>query len=383
MGGSKKSSKIYRALLNKAMKKNGVITWRYIFNASERDTAVEKMFYLELVMLNPYETPSTATLGFKERKIFNEEDLQYALAGTESAHSIQTEEIMKPSFISVRFGEFGNSARQTAIYYSADEVSIKQKPFEIKAGNCTFTENSISGFINLEKEVLDEHPEFLCDAGYVKYAFDLEMTSECEEGYKSKEFFWCPVGIRTNFSGTMNYNGYDYNVNPKTSFGYIEKFYGKEYPAPWFHLSGSCIQSSISGRTLFDSSFAVQGVFENLVSFVANFEGTKLEFIAGKTKFNSFWECVQSPKTDEDEKLHWSVSINDKTWVIDIDIYCKVEDLSTRKLEMSEGNRKVLSLIETGSGYGEIKVFKHTKKSLEQIEYMRITKTFCQFGNIE
>jgi len=385
MGGSKKTGKIYRSLLSNSLKKTGLITWRYVFTGTERETAVEKSFFLEFAMVNPSEAADELTLGFKARQIFNEEDLQYALAGTDSAKNIQTEEILKPSFVTVRFGEMGSTARHSALYFCSNQIEINQKNFEIKAGNCTFTENSITGFISVEKDDLDKHPEYLCNPGYVKYNFDFEMTSPCESGYDGKEFFWCPVGLKTNFSGTMNYNGYDYIVNPKTSFGYIEKFYGREYVSPWFHLSGCSIQSIISGHTLFDSGFAVHGSFNDKISFIADIEGTRLEFIADKDKFNCIWECVQAPKTadNENELLHWNVSIDEKCWVIDVDIYCKVSDLSNRKMEMTGGKRMLLSVIETCAGYGEIKVFKKTKKSLEQIEYLRVTKAFCQYGNIE
>lgn len=385
MTGSKKTGKIYRSLLSNSLKKNGLITWRYVFTGTERESAVEKSFFLEFAMINPSENPDEMTLGFKTRQIFNEEDLQYALAGTDSAKSIQTEEILKPSFATVRFGEMGSTARHSALYFCSNQIEIDQKNFEIKAGNCIFTENTIAGFINVDENDLDAHPEYLCSSGYVKYNFDFEITSPSINSFSGKEFFWCPVGLKTNFSGSMNYNGYDYIVNPKTSFGYIEKFYGRDYVSPWFHLSCCSIQSIISGHTLFDSGFAVHGSFNDKISFIADFEGTHLDFLAEKDKFNCIWECVQAPKTsdDENELLHWIVSIDEKNWVIDVDIYSKVSDLSNRKLEMAGGNRKLLSVIETCSGYGEIKVFKKNKKSLEQIEYLRITKAFCQYGNTE
>ena len=54
-----------------------------------------------------------------------------------------------------------------------------------------------------------------------------------------------------------------------------------------------------------------------------------------------------------------------------------------RSLELPEGKRKVLNLLEGGSGTGEIKLYKHIGNTLEQIEHATLQKVFCEFGHIE
>ena len=115
-----------------------------------------------------------------------------------------------------------------------------------------------------------------------------------------------------------------------------------------------------------------------------NIEENRLLFCAdeGKRSYECIWDCQQMPQNDE-EQLHWSVSISNKTWIVDIDIFCKVIDLYNKIIELPAGNRSTLSLVTSCSGTGEIKLFKRVKNNLEQIEYLRIAKAFCEFGRIE
>ena len=85
----------------------------------------------------------------------------------------------------------------------------------------------------------------------------------------------------------------------------------------------------------------------------------------------------------EENLLHWSVSLNSKLWVIDIDIFCKIKELNNRTIELPEGRRQVLNLLEGGTGTGEIKLYKHIGNTLEQIEHATLVKVFCEFGHIE
>lgn len=384
MGVSKKGLSNSRYLLSGGLKKNGIITWRYVFNATEAGNGNEKSFFLELEMLNPYLSPAEPVLGFKQRNALNSEDLQYALAGTLSATEIKSENLLQPSFVTVRFGALGQKGKHVAFYSSISDIRIKQKPFEAEIGTCIFKENHLSGFISCSQKDLLAQPELMCSEGYGEWNLDFEILQEFESGYSEKTEFWAPIGCRTNFSGTVSWCGTEYVVNPLTSFGYFDKFWGKSLPNPWVHISSSCLQSLISGRTLFDSSFALHGCYDRKASMLLNFEGSQLNFNAdpNNRKTDFLWDCQQVSQNDFDE-LHWSVSIHTKQWVVDADVFCPINELCNKVIEHPEGNRKTLSLVTSHSGIGEIKLYKVLKNSLEQIEYLRIAKAFCEFGRIE
>ena len=86
------TTKVYN-LIKKGFKnpkrKVGVNYWRFIFNAVGENTGAEKSFFIELEYINPSLSPSAPRLGFKPRVKISEADLQYVLAGTNSAKTLE------------------------------------------------------------------------------------------------------------------------------------------------------------------------------------------------------------------------------------------------------------------------------------------------------
>ena len=374
MKSNTKISNDYKFGLNGAKKKVGINNWRFIFNGINTSTGAEQMFYIEFEMLNPWASNDLVQLGFKPRVKISAEDLQYALAGTDSAKSISTEAIVQPSYCAVRVGTFGVEGKQLCSYYPVKLVKFSNKPFEIIVDNKYFNENKIGGFINVPEEEKAAHPELLCDAGYAKWEINYTVQRDYKNGYKSDLLRWFPFGLQ-------------YAIDPKRCCGYSERFWGKGVPEPYFHLSSANLTSVISGKTLFESSFAVNGIFDERVSFIGKFEDIDIELCAdgSKRQFSVVWDCAQMPENENPEEnlLHWSTSLNSKEWVIDIDVFCKIRELNNRSIELPEGQRKVLNLLEGGSGTGEIKLYKHIGNTLEQIEHATLAKVFCEFGHIE
>ena len=387
MGGTKKSIKYSRYGLSGTSKKIGVNFWRCFFTAFEKNSAAEQLFFLELEMINPAMSPSEPLLGFKPRITITEDDLQYALAGTTSASELKSENIVQPSYVVVRFGTLGAAPKQICAYHSLKGMKFSNKPFTIQMDNKIFGEDQLSGFINITEDDYQKHPEYLCDKGYASWNLKYEVIRDMTEGYKNKSEQWMPYGIRTDFSGIVSFDGADYIVEPRKCHGYMDRYWGKTFPYDWFHIYSSNLQSIISGRVLKDSYFAIQGAFEDRLSFIGGFEGADILFPADAKKrlYTCVYDCVQAPSTEDpdENKLHWSVSINSKLWVIDIDLYCRINELSNRNLELPEGNRKILSVVQGATGTGEIKLFKKNRNTLEQIEYANITKAVCEFGHDE
>ena len=382
MNSNTKISNDYKFGFTGAKKKLGINNWRFVFNAVNTFSGAEQMFYIEFEMLNAWTSVESVQLGFKPRVNISADDLQYALAGTDSAKSISTEEIVQPSYCAVRIGSFGKEGKQLCSYYPVKQVKFNNKPFEIIVDNKYFNENKIGGFINVPEEEKAAHPELLCDSGYAKWDLSYTIKKDYKNGYKSDLIRWFPFGLQTEFSGTIHFDGTEYAVDPRRCSGYSERFWGKGIPEPYFHLSSANLTSVISGKTLFESSFAVNGIFDERVSFIGKFEDIDIELCAdgSKRQFSVVWDCTQNP---EENLLHWSVSLNSKEWVIDIDVFCKIRELNDRTIELPEGRRKVLNLLEGGAGTGEIKLYKHIGNTLEQIEHATLTKVICEFGHIE
>lgn len=387
MSSSTKFSKAYKFGFTGNKKKFGINYWRFFFNAIESNTAVEQMFFIELEMLNPWQSPNETVLGFKPRVKISENDLQYALAGTASAQSLETETLVQPSYCVIRVGKLGENAKQICSYFPIKDMTFKQKPFEIVIGNKFFSEDKISGFLNVSEEDMQEHPEFLCDTGYATWNLTYSHRKSFITGYDDNGLKWFPYGVQTLFAGSVSFDGIEYIVDPRRSYGYVDRYWGKTLPETWFHISASNLSSIITGKALFNSAFAIQGSFDDRVSFLGNFEGSDISFCAdeGKHQYNVIWDCSQMPENEDPEQnqLHWSVSLHNKIWVIDIDLYCRIKELNNRSIELPEGKRRVLNMLEGGTGTGEIKLYKRIANTLEQIENAKINKAVCEFGHTE
>ncbi len=389
LGMSKNSinTKEYKFGLTGSRKKIGINYWRFFFNGVEAISGAEQTFFIELEMVNPWLSPAEVQLGFKPRIKLTAEDLQYALAGTQAAQNLDTEQIIQPSYCAVRVGMLGSVSKQICHYFPVKDIVFNSKPFELQIGNKIFSENKLSGFLSVSQEEKTAHPELLSDSGYANWDLSYTITSQSVNGFKSKNMRWFPEGLYTAFTGKLSFDGTDYIVEARRSNGYVDRFWGVNTPEPWFHISTSSLSSVITGKTLFNSSFSIQGIFDQRVAFIGKFEDIDISFCANSSKrsYSAIWDCTQMPEAEnpDENTLHWSVSLNNKNWVVDIDVYCRIKDLYNRKLELPEGSRKVLNLLEGGTGIGEIKLYKHIGNTLEQIEHAKLTKVICEFGHNE
>jgi len=387
MNISKKSLKLLKTGFINPKSKLALNYWRFIFNAFEENTSEEKTFFIELEFINPSKSPSKVMLGFEPRVKVSGDDLQYVLAGTVSAKSLETEDLVQPSYCAVRIGTIGKNSKQLCEYIPIKNFNFNKSPFELSSGNNLFTEKQISGFINVSEEDLKNNPGLMCNSGYANWNISYDFKKNYDIGYFGKKIKWFPCGLKTFLEGKIGLDGKTYVTDSRRSVGYSDRFFGNSFPKKWFHISSNNLTSNISGKILFDSTFVVHGIYENRVSFIANIDNTQIELCAdvSKSKYFCTWDCVQSPNNSEDseEKLHWTVSLNNKEYVVDIDIYCNLKDLFNRKLEIPEGKRMILNLLEGCLGSGEIKIYRKIKRNLEQLEYAKIENAICEFGETE
>ncbi|MBQ9630835.1 MAG: hypothetical protein IJR49_04540 [Treponema sp.] len=367
-----------------ALKKNGISWIRFVFSGLETDTGSERLFFIELELLNPYLSPDKVVLGFKNRVNISEDDLQYALAGTTAAHNLHAEAIRTPSYVVVRAGCLGSGAKQLCSYHPIKDSgnSFKLLPFNV--GTFTFSDEAIVGEISYTESEINAHPEYLCDSGAMSWDLRYAIQHSFSAGFDKSGEAWIPCGARVNFTGSVTVDGSEYRVVPKSSYGYIDINFAKTLPIPYFHISTSNLTSLITGKTLFNSCFTVQGLYNDAVSTSIRLEDSEICINAQNTRvLKSVWKCSQSPQSEDEEKLHWSLSLDTKKWVVDIDVFCNTSQLFVRNIELPEGNRRVMKILSGGTGTGEIRVYRHVGKNLEIIENMHIAGALCEFGQVE
>lgn len=387
MGASNKTAGLLKYNIKKCFKRNGFNILRYIFNATERISGQESTFFIELATVNPYINPHEVVLGFKPRVNISPEDLHNMLAGSVAAKNLQSEELVLPSYMAVRVGVLGGVVPKSLCdYESVKNVSMSQRSFDVRTECCHFTDDTLEGQIVCSKNSINEHPEFLCDSGTMQWNLRYKKDLAFSHGFKDKMNVWSCPGARTTFAGTVVFDGKEYVVSAKKSFGYIEHIWQKTGLADWFHISSSNLTSIFTGKLMQNSVFAVHGEYNKRLSVLTFFEGRYNEFAADSSKrsYKTIYECTQTPNgEDEKEQLHWSVSVNSKTYVLDIDVFCLSNQMYVRSLELPEGKRQLIKLLCGIAGSGEIRLYKKIHKSLELIEQAHIATALCEFGKIE
>ncbi|MCH5291285.1 MAG: hypothetical protein J1D88_05945 [Treponema sp.] len=386
---SKKISRNERYMLKRgALKKSGFDCWRLVTNAANRATGEEKRFFVEFYIVNPALSPKECVLGFKSRITTTEADLHSTLEGSPATSAAGAEVMVQPSFVMVKAGVFCVGGKHINRYFPSSQLESGKSEFIVKVGSgndiCILTDSGTSGSVSVLYRDLDERPELLCNPGTMKWNLRFEKQVAFVPDYKGKGNHWACVGACTVVGGAIMFDGQEYIVNPKTSFGYLEKKWGRSFASPFFHLNSSNLISLISRKPLAKSCFAVQGVYENRLSVLICTEGRHVEFHADShKKYQITWDCSEMPEDNEGVKLHWTVSVHNRKTVVDIDVFCPTNAMFIRDYESPEGGRKVLKVLGGGTGTGEIRIYHKIKKNLELLEHARVSNVVCEYGNIE
>lgn len=385
MAGSRINQHLDQYILRGKLRSEGFERWRYFFSAFNVETNQEKKFFIELYIVNPGISPKVAIIGQKSRLAHSEADLQYALAGTAAAQTANDELEVRPSYVLVKGGIYGGNGIQINKFISSSQFTFIKNTGMFKAGECLFGANSISGKIEVTQQDLRIKPELLCDAGNLEWDLKFDRKIQSEPLIKSKNEFWAPFGAKTVYSGSIRFDGNEYVITPKISDGYSDKSWGTALPATYFHISSSKMTSLISGKSMLNSCFAVEGEFDGKLRGILNLESEIFKIKEKKYfgKCSVSHDCTPVPGNEGDEKVHWTVSVRKGKFVVDIDIYCKGSELSVRDYEIPQGKRTLLKILGSGSGKGEIRIYKKIGKNLELLEHANVYDSVCEFGQTE
>ncbi len=377
-------------MLKGSLRKNGFDRWRLVTVGRETETGEERVFFIEFYIVNPLLSPEECVLGFKSRVNVNtEEDLHAALAGTASVKKIKSEDLVQPSFAMVRAGYLSTNGRQINGYFPSNQIQTGKTDLLIKVGSdesnyCSLTTSSTYGTVAVTMDEANEQPELLSHSGKMSWNLHYTRKLSFSPDLKTNGYTWAVNGAYTEFEGKIVYNMHEYIVSPEKSCGYIDKMWGHEPPSPFFHLHSSNLTSIINGKKLDDSCFVVQGECNSSLSVLVSLNGKDVTFNASKAKgYDITYDFSQMPDDEDGVKYHWSVSVSNRNYVVDIDAYCDTKAMFLRDYECPEGNRKVLRLAGGGTGTGELKLYKKIRKNLELIEQVHVANIVCEYGNIE
>lgn len=370
--------------LKGSFKKNGFDCWRYFFSAKSVRTGNETAFFIELLVENPAVSPDEFILIQKSRPRLCADELQAALAGNLDAQNQNAEESVVPSFVAVRAGIYGENRKQINCFYPAKNLISDKKRFCLQVGDNLFSDDTLSGSLTVSKQDSVRFPEYMSQAGMIQWNLHYERKNDFPEIEVGEEKYWLPSGVLTGFSGRVVIDEEEFVVSPKNCFGYCDKNFGRGLPVPFYHLASNKLTSIFSGKIMENSCFAVYGEYNKKLSVLCNIDGEIFNFSdEGKyKKYEIVYNCNPVPGEEDDEQLHWSISLHNKILVCDIDIFCSAKMMLVRDYELPSGNHKVQKVLSGYNGTGDIRIYKTIKKNLELIHHAKIENCICEFGNV-
>ena len=339
-------------------RKCGFDRWRYVFSGYHSYTGDKAFFFIELFVINPAISPDTIQCK-KPQPLTGSLDTSLLLANQNDCPL--------SSYISLKVGVYGKNPQIYEALYPAKDFIATKKEISIKDGAFISNFRSLKGNIR-------------ADNGFVNWNLNLEKESSFYPKKLQKDMNWIVSGVRTLLAGEITIQDDVYIVSPSTSYGYIDKMWGKNYPLPFFHLSCSHLRSMISGKVLNSSCFAVQGMYKESFAFFMelNTGDENIKLANSKAPKNYRFSCVPV-----DDTLHWSISLEYHGYLLDIDVFSKTNNMFVRSYTCPSDPADELQILGGASGNGELRLYKRAGKNIEMIEQVKLEDVCCEYGGIE
>ena len=384
MSVSKRAVKANAYKLKGSLKKCGYDRWRYYFNGVNAASGEERLFFIELMSVNPAVSFENTVLAQSESEFgsLREGDLQAALAGNIEVKASPAKNVI-PSYACVRAGVFGSRPKQLNRFFANSEFVCQKRVFGVKAGGCAFSDNELYGALSVTEIESRSFKEWKSAAGRMEWNLKYERDFDAPEINSKEGKNWLCGGLTARFSGMVSLDGQEYAVSPDHSFGYIDKSWGTSMGAPCMRIASGRLTSIFTGRVMKDSAFALSGDFDGRLCALAKFENDFYSF-GPKQKIKSYkahWSCARVPEGEKSEELHWSASVHCKKYILDADVFCPASEMLVKDYFAPDGS--LLKVLCGGSGSGEIRLYKQIKKALELIQHAKILNASCEYGQID
>ncbi|MCQ2977575.1 MAG: hypothetical protein MJ232_06140 [archaeon] len=360
-------------MLTGSFAKQGYDWWWHSFTGVHSETGEERPFFIEFFTCNP-------ALGGKE-PVFGQ-------LPQNKANGI------KPSYLMVKAGGWGEDAKQLHRFFGWDNVNLKKgTPFSVEADDCVCTENHIKGSVKVTKEESEAHPEYMCQWGEMEWDIKIDKQVSFNVGYgasnifqtlKAFEMFWHAEGIKTMYEGYVIIDGEKYDIIPEKSYGYADKNWGKDFTSPWVWLSSCDLTSKITGKKLENSAFDIGGgrpkvgpiALERQLLSDFWYEGKSYEF-----NFSKFWKNVKTEfeSHETDTQIVWHVDQKAGKYRMISDITCEKKDMLFVNYEAPDGQKRHNRLWNGGNGVGVIKLYEGDKL-IDEVEAKHIG---CEYGEYD
>ena len=347
--------------------------WWHSFTGYHSVTGEAKAFFVEFFLCNP-------AFGGEE-PVFGQ------LPENQAAGK-------KPSYLMVKAGAWGEDAAQLHCFYGWKKIKVDWGiPFSIRAEQVFLSETETFGTVQVTPEESRIHPEYMSDAGNMSWNLNIRKKIPFNVGYgagrffrtlQAFEMFWHAEGMKTEYEGSVTWNGETYLVKPETCYGYADKNWGKGFTSPWVWLSSCNLTSRITGRKLTESVFDIGGgnpkagpiVFPNQLLTAIRYEGKNYEF-----NFSKFWTGARTKFDcrETDTQILWHIEQRNWTQRMVADFTCEKKDMLLVNYEAPNGEKRHNRLWNGGNGKGTILLYEHGKL----VDEIAAENTGCEYGEFD
>ncbi len=343
--------------------------WWHSFTGTSEKTGEKRGFFMEFFVCNPALGGSAPVLG---------------QAPDNKAQG------KRPSYLMVKFGCWGNNARQMHRFFGWDQVKMDWGvPFSVEAGDCFLTETESRGTVSVSREEA-ARPEMMCDPGTVSWDLKIDKKIPYNVGYgagklfrtiQAFQMFWHAEGMKTEYSGEVILDGEKYVITPEECFGYADKNWGKDFTSPWVWLSSCDLISEKTGKRLYNSVFDIGGgcpkigpvALKRKLLSAFYYEGRCFEF-----NFSKFWTFTKTKFDCRETDTHiiWHVEQKTLRNRMVTDITCEKKDMLLIKYEAPNGKKLHNRLWNGGNGKGTVSLYRGKKL----VDKVYLYSAGCEYG---
>ena len=351
--------------------------WWHSFTAHHAKTGEAKAFFIEFFTCNP-------AFGGPE-PVFGQLPANKAIG-------------VKPSYLMVKCGCWGEDARQLHRFFGWDDVEIgRGVPFWVAADDCICTETDLIGRVSVAPADAAAHPEWMCDAGEMLFdlrvdkriAFNVGLgASEPVRHAEVFEMFWHAEGIATDYSGSVWLDGEEYLVRPEDCFGYADKNWGADFTSPWLWLSSCNLTRAGTGERLRNSAFEIGGgrpkighlALDRKLLGCLNLEGRVYDF-----NFSKPWTGSRTRFNCEETDTHIVWHVEQETFDAELvtDVICPKREMLLVNYEAPNGTKRHNRLWNGGTGEGILRLYEKRAGERVLAETLIAANIGCEYGEYD
>lgn len=357
-------------MLEGPLAREGYDWWWHSFTGYHTITGEAKAFFIEYFIINPELGGAKPVLG--------------QIPGRKR----------KPSYVMVKVGAWGDNKKQLHAFYPIAALDCNKNLLMLSVGNCFLSETRMYGEVNVSDEDAKMHPEYMSDAGRMKWNLVIDKEVAFHVGYGASEpmrklnafeMFWHAEGMKTHYSGTVVFDGEEYDVLPGKSYGYADKNWGRDFTSPWVWLSSCNMKSRLTGEELHNSVINIGGGRPKIYGIPLQRKLLMDFFYEGKDyeyNFSKFWMLtkIRFHCYETEEEIVWKISADSPQSVLRLKATCKKKDMLLINYEAPNGKKLHNRLWNGGTGEGRLKLYRKHQKELILIDDIDMKNIGCEYG---